>query len=140
MCYGVLYDHEGHSLQSHFSRASAVLPVCTKTGGHVLVPWGRRPDEPGALPVGASARHEDILAGEWDYFFPKPVCLAINAIAEPTKRGKVRWAPVVRSNALQGVVARDGEEQRVYIVTIPVVLPEVAAQQQRCPRFVFRLA
>ena len=58
-----------HKCKGYFPSPQAALPVRLKSGGHVLLPWGRREGEAGALPIGGWARHESILVGKWDRFF-----------------------------------------------------------------------
>jgi len=93
MCGGVQFKHEGKTLKVYFPDPQAVLPVRLKTGGHVLLPWGRREGETGALPVGGWARHESILAGKWDRFFPKPVRLDLKRLWRKTIRARATGTP-----------------------------------------------
>ncbi len=137
MCGGVQFKHEGNTLKVYFPSPQAVLPVCLKSGGHVLLPWGRREGEAGSLPVGGWARHESILAGKWDRFFPKAVRLDLEAFMEKDNQGKSHWYPLTVSDAVQALVARQGDEQRVYVVTITPTLPDQAAIHSRWPRIVF---
>ncbi len=136
MCGGVQFKHEGQTFKVYFPNPQAVLPVHLKAGGHLLLPWGRRKEEPGALPAGGWARHESILAGKWDRFFPKPVRLDLEAFMEKDNQGKSHWYPLTASNAVQALVARDGDEQRVYVVTITPELPDQATIHSRWPRIV----
>lgn len=111
MCGGVQFKHEGNNtLKVYFPSPQAVLPVCLKSGGHVLLPWGRREGEAGSLPVGGWARHESILAGKWDRFFPKAVRLDLEAFMEKDNQGKSHWYPLTVSDAVQALVARQGDE------------------------------
>lgn len=136
MCGGVQYKHEGKTLKVYFPNPQAVLPVRLKLGGHTLLPWGRREGESGALPVGGWARHESILVGKWDRFFPKAVRLDLEAFMEKDNQGKSHWYPITASNAIQALVARQDNEQRVYVVTITPTLPDQAAIHSRWPRIV----
>jgi len=136
MCGGVQFTHEGKTLKVYFPDPKAVLPVRLKSGSHVLLTWGRREGESGTLPVGGWARHESILAGKWDRFFPKPVRLDLEAFMEKDNQGKSHWYPVIAPNAMQALVARWDDEQRVYVVTINPTLPDQAAVHSRWPRFV----
>jgi len=136
MCGGVQFKHEGKTFKVYFPDPQAVLPVRLKSGSHELLPWGRREGEAGVLPVGGWARHESILAGKWDRFFPKPVRLDLEAFMEKDNQGKSHWYPVIAPNAMQALVARWDDEQRVYVVTITPTLPDQAAVHSRWPRFV----
>jgi hypothetical protein len=75
MCGGVQFKHEGKTLKVYFPSSQAALLVRLKSGGHMLLPWGRREGEAEALLVGGWARHESILVGKWDRFSPKAVRL-----------------------------------------------------------------
>ena len=136
MCGGVQFKHEGKTLKVYFPSPQAVLPVRLKSGVHMLLPWGRREGESGALPVGGWARHESILAGKWDRFFPKAVRLDLEAFMEKDNQGKSHWYPLVASDAVQGLTAQEEDEQRVYVVTITPTLPVQAAVHSRWPRIV----
>lgn len=136
MCGGVQFKHEDKALKVYFPSPQAVLPVRLKSGGHTLIPWGRREEDTGELPIGGWARHESILAGKWDRYFPKPVRLDLLAFMEKDHQGRSHWYPLMASNAIQALVARYDDEQRVYVVTINPTLPDQAAVHSRWPRFV----
>jgi len=136
MCGGVQFKHECKTFKVYFPDPQAVLPVRQKSGGHVLLPWGRRENEPGSLPLGGWARHESVHAGKWDRYFPKPVRLDLEAFMEKDNQGKSHWYPLTVTNAVQALVARQDEEQRVYVVTITPSIPEQAATHSRWPRIV----
>lgn len=80
--------------------------------------WGRRKGEPGPFPMGCCARLEAIQAGEWDYWFPIPVQLPLTRLLEQNQDRRFRWShPLVRGQCIQGLIAKDGAERRVYVVT-----------------------
>lgn len=130
----VKYPHLGRDIRVHFAVPGVCLPVRTRSGGVQLVTWGRREGEPGEFPLGCCARLEAIQAGEWDYWFPIPVQLPLTQLLERNSQGRGVWScPLVRGHRVQGLVARDGLEQRVYVVTIPAPdLPDV----ERVPRVI----
>jgi len=101
----------------YFSNFKAKLPVKTRTGIH-LVQWGRRQSEQGVLPFGGWARLEAIQKGSWDYFIPKPVKLPIKKFLENDSEGQAGWYDVTGGRWLQGLIAKESDELRVYIVTI----------------------
>lgn len=136
MCGGVQFMHEGKPLKVYFPSPKAVLPVTLKSGGHELLPWGRREGETGVLPVGGWARHESVLKGKWDRFFPKPVRIVVESFMEKDTQGHSHWYPMSAGCAIQGLVARDGDEQRVYVVTITPTLPDQLAVHARWPRII----
>ncbi len=68
MCGGVKFKHDGKILTVYFPSPKAVLPVALKQGGHELVMWGRRKEEPGKLPAGGWARLDSIKASGTDSY------------------------------------------------------------------------
>jgi len=50
---------------------------------------------------------------------------------EKDNQGKSHWYPLTVSNAVQGLVARLDDEQRVYVVTITPTIPEQEAVSHR---------
>ena len=115
---GVEYYWQGRELRVRFSAADARLPVCIRAGGARLLAWGRRQGDSGRFPSGCCAPLDGIRAGDWDYWFPLPVKLPINRVQARDQAGHGIWShPLVRGKYIQGLVARDGTQQRVYVVT-----------------------
>ncbi len=134
MCGGVYYTHNEQDVRVYFPNPKAMLPVRQKTGEVMLLPWGRRQDQKGALPLGGWARLDSIYAGRWDRWFPKSVKLPIKSFMEKDIEGHSHWFDLTQGQWIQGLVARDGSEQRVYVVTIT---PEMSdAVHERWPRMV----
>lgn len=132
MCVSVKYHYEGHSIETEFSNPQAKLPVRTKSGGLILVPWGRRQGQRGNLPVGGWARTASINAGRWQTYGPRPVKVEIDIFMEEDYSHRKQWFQLVSGQCIQGLVAQHGDEQRVYIVTI---VPEhECAVYERWPR------
>ncbi len=102
----------------YFPNPAATLPVRTRAGGAELLPWGRRQKQPGKLPLGGWARLDAIHAGRWDRWFPCPVKLPVHSFMEKDIEGNSHWYDLMAGQFIQGLVARDDAEQRVYIVTI----------------------
>lgn len=116
----------------YFPNPKALLPVKKKNGEISLLPWGRRKDQPGKLPLGGWARLDSIYAGHWERYFPKAVKLPISSFMENDIEGHSQWHDLTKGKWVQGLVAREGHEQRIYIVTI---LPEQSeAIYTRWPR------
>lgn len=135
MCGGVLYQYKGHEIKTYFPNPDAMLPVRTKKRENKLLSWGRRQGQKGCLPLGGWARLESIKAGKWDQFFPKPVRLCIDTFMEKDIENKSHWYSLTPGQWIQGLLAHDGCEVRVYIVTI---LPEgIHAIHERWPRVMF---
>ena len=132
MCGGVYYQHKGQDVRVYFPNPKATLPVITKHKETVLLPWGRRKDQAGKLPLGGWARLDAIYAGRWDRWFPTPVKLPIKQFMEKDIEGNSHWFDLTSGQCIQGLIARYNHEQRVYVVTIE---PEVTdAVHDRWPR------
>ena len=134
MCGGVYYSHQGQDVRVYFPNPKAMLPVRTRGGGILLLPWGRRKDQRGALPLGGWARLDAIYAGRWDRWFPVPVKLPIRQFMEKDLEGSSHWYDLTPGQWIQGLVARDGHERRVYVVTVEPQLAD--AVHERWPRLV----
>lgn len=134
MCGGVAYIAAGEELRCYFPNPHACLPVVLRSGQSVLLTWGRRRGEPGQLPLGGWARLESIRSGVWDRWQPRPVRLALRGFMEKDIEGASHWFELTPGQWVQGLVARTGAEQRVYVVTIHPQMPE--ALHPRWPRIV----
>ena len=132
MCGGVYYTREGQDFRIYFPNPKACLPVRTRDGSAILLPWGRRKEQAGHLPLGGWARLDAIYAGRWDRWFPVPVKLPIQQFMEKDIEGNSHWFDLTRGQYIQGLVARDKHEQRVYVVTITPELDD--AVHDRWPR------
>jgi len=134
MCGGVYYFQSGQMVRVFFPNPKATLPVKTREGDTTLLPWGRRQGQSGKLPLGGWARLDAIYAGRWDHWFPVPVKLAVGGFMEKDLEGHSHWYDLTRGQWIQGLVARDNHERRVYVVT---VVPECEdAVHERWPRIV----
>ncbi len=134
MCGGVLYEHNGQEVRIGFPNPRARLPVARRCGDPELLVWGRRRSESGRLPFGGWARLESIKTGRWDRWQPQPVRLRIRAFMEKDIQGDSHWFELNSGQWIQGLVARDGGERRVYVVTITPEMPE--AVHERWPRII----
>ena len=134
MCGGVSYSEGQQAIRCYFPNPYAQLPVVTRHNSVVMVRWGRRRGEQGQLPLGGWARLESIRTGVWDRWQPRPVRLQLQGFMEKDIEGKSHWFELTSGQWIQGLVARQGSEQRVYVVTIN---PEMAeAVHPRWPRIV----
>lgn len=118
MCEAVYFLREGQEFRLFFAYPRATLPVRMRSGETVLLPWGRRQDQIGKLPLGGWARLDSIHAGRWDRWFPIPVKLPVAGFMEKDLEGRSRWYELTRGQCIQGLVACDKYEQRVYVVTL----------------------
>jgi len=132
MCGGVYYRIGEEEVRSYFPNPKARLPVRKKDGSIERLPWGRRQDQAGRLPLGGWARLESIYEGRWDRWSPVPVKLALSQFMEKDIEGHSHWFDLTPGKWVQGLVARWENERRVYVVTI---VPELAdAVHERWPR------
>ncbi|NOQ77084.1 MAG: hypothetical protein GQ475_04710 [Methylococcaceae bacterium] len=126
MCGGVYFKQGEDILRMYFPNPKAVLPVQQKDGNIILLPWGRRQSQVGNLPMGGWARLDSIYGGRWDKYFPKPLKLPVLSFMEKDFEGQSHWYDLNKGQYLQGLLARDNNELRVYVVTIE---PEVEDAQ-----------
>jgi putative SOS response-associated peptidase YedK len=139
MCGGVEFrDGEGRR-RVYFPQPGAALPVRRRDGSLSLVPWGRRENENIDLPRGGWARLESIRAGKWRRYRPRPVLIAVERFMEKDRSGRSHWYAVPPGYSIQGLLAHDGDEQRVYVVTTAPPGSEAAAVHDRWPRLVTKL-
>lgn len=134
MCGGVYYSFNGEDIRVYFPNPKAMLPVKLKDNSRILLPWGRRQEQQGALPMGGWARLESIHSGRWDKWFPTPVKLPVKSFMEKDIEGNSHWFDLTRGKYIQGLVAQSGNEQRIYVVT---VTPEAeTTAYSRWPRII----
>lgn len=135
MCGGAYFQHGDETRRMFFPNPNAVLPVLKKDGSQILMPWGRRQDQPGKLPMGGWARLESVYGGIWDKYFAKPVKIPVLAFMEKDLEGRSHWYDLQKGQYIQGLIARDGNERRLYVVTIEPE-PEDMQIHSRWPRVV----
>lgn len=134
MCGGASYIEGEEERRCYFPNPQARLPVITRRSGVVMVPWGRRRNEKGSLPLGGWARLESVHDGAWNRWQPRPVRLQLQGFMEKDIQGKSHWFTLTPGQWVQGLLARQGVEQRVYVVTIHPEMPD--ALHPRWPRIV----
>lgn len=135
MCGGVYFQHGDDVLRIFFPNPKAVLPVLMSDGEVKLMAWGRRQKQPGNLPMTGWARLDSIYAGRWDKYFPKPVKIPVLSFMEKDLEGVSHWYDLQKGQFIQGLIAREGNEKRIYVVTIEPEL-EDAQIHSRWPRIV----
>ena len=132
MCAGVYYTIDGTDVRLYFPNPKAQLPVRMRDGHAELLPWGRRHEQSGELPLGGWARLDGIYAGRWDRWMPVPVRLPVKSFMERDFEGHSHWYDLTKGQWIQGLVARERHERRVYVVTVE---PELAdTPHERWPR------
>lgn len=135
MCGGVHYQFGDEYRRMYFPNPKASLPVLKKDGEVILLPWGRRKKQPGKLPLTGWAKLESIYGGVWDRYFPTPVKIPALSFMEKDFEGASHWYDLQKGQFIQGLVAKDGNECRVYVVTLEPE-PEDAQIHSRWPRVV----
>lgn len=137
MCQGVYYRvsnaDEEIDVRVHFSNPTAKLPVKTHEGV-VLLPWGRRKSQAGLLPLGGRVHLDAIYSGRWEKWFPIPVKLIVKSFMQRDIEGHPRWHDLTKGKYLQGLVARNRHEQRVYVVTVESDF--IDTQYEQWPRII----
>lgn len=132
MAEGVMYLYQQQTHTVYFSNPSAMLPVRLVDGQIKLMTWGRRKSQTGELPLGGWAHLQAIYKGKWDIYIPKPIRLPIIKFMEKDFEGNTHWYDVTPGQWIQGLLAHEGDEYRVYIVTIT---PELHGScHERWPR------
>ena len=131
MCVGVTYTLGSRDMRVLFSNKTAQLPVQMKDD-ITLMPWGRRPKQTGKLPLGGCAYLDAIHAGNWERYAPKGVRLWVKSFAEQDVEGRVHWHEITAGKWVKGLVAQEGMERRVYVVTLTPVLFETPYERWPC--------
>lgn len=134
MCQGIIYTCENIKIKAYFASRHAYLPVLKKDGSLVRAVWGRRPGEPGQLPLGGWACLSGIEAGRWEPYFPKAVKLPVLSFMEKTIDGKSQWFNIIKGQFVQGLLAQYDNELRVYVVTL--ALENTDSMYMRWPRII----
>lgn len=134
MCGGVQFTIDEKEWTIYFPNPKAKLPVIKKDGSIILLPWGRRKEEAGELSLGGWARQESIEKGIWHKYLPIAVKISAKRFMEKDFDGVSHWFDMTQGQYIQGLVAREQDELRVYIVTIVPERP--TAIYERWPKIV----
>lgn len=117
----VIFDYQNKIYTIFFSQTKAMLPVKLKNGETKLILWGRRENEISEMPLGGWARLTSIKNEKdqrWNMYLPKPVKIPIHKFMEKNFEGKSCWYEITKGQCIQGLLAREQNEYRLYIVTI----------------------
>lgn len=115
MCSGIEYQDQ----LLLWRDAEVRLPVQLADGGVTWRRWGERHGVAGAFVQGPCARLESIREGRWARFDPRPVEIPLQRYMERDAKGAPYWVRVDSCEVLQGLLATVGDDQRVYVVTVP---------------------
>jgi hypothetical protein len=118
MCHKVIFNHNQSDHQISFEQPNAQLPILLRNGQTLLLPWGRRQHNPGSLPLGGLVQLDEIYLGKWDIFFPIPIKLPIKAFLVRNVEDQAKWFHLPSDKWIQGLIAREKAEKRVYMVTL----------------------
>ncbi len=132
MCAGIYYLYRDQEYRYYFSNPAATLPVKMKPGNFEILPWGRRREQRGQLPLGGWARLDAIYSGRWDRWQPLAVKIPLHSFMEKDISGNSQWFDITRGKWIQGLIAHANNERKIYIVTITPELEDAA--YQRWPR------
>ena len=94
-------------LRQELLRKRALPLVRDETGSYAF-----RQDSPSMV------RAFNALEFFWDRWQPLPVKIPVKSFMEKSHDGANHWFDLVKGQCLQGLVARNNHEQRVYVVTI----------------------
>jgi hypothetical protein len=117
----VIFHFEQKVHTVYFNQAKAALPIRLKNGNVKLVTWGRRENENSEMPLGGWARLANIKDDRhqrWNLYIPKPVQLPIQKFMERNHEGKSCWYEITKGQCIQGLLAQQDNEYRLYIVTV----------------------
>lgn len=131
VCVSVYYTRGSREMQVLFANKTAQLPVNTRNG-LTLMPWGRRSKQLGKRPLGCCAHLDAIHAGNWDRYRPKAARLFVKSFAEQDIEGRVHWHDVTTAKWIKGLVAQDGTERRIYVVTLTPILADTPYERWPC--------
>ena len=130
MCGGIEYQSE----KVYFPNPQARLPLRLRSGDVTWVTWGNRKQEANKdFPNGGWARLNSIYAGKWKPWRPRPVLIAANQFMEKDRDEQSHWIPLDNRMVIQGLLEKQKNERRVYVVTIETP-PEYAWIHDRWPR------
>lgn len=118
MCHKVVFRHQQKDHQISFDQPNAQLPILLRNGHTILLPWGRRKHNQGNLPLGGLVQLDEIYTGKWDAFFPRPVKLPLKAFLVRNIEDQAKWFHLPCDKWIQGLIAQEKTEKRVYIVTL----------------------
>lgn len=117
MCDAIRYLIKNQQTFIRFDDSNPALPVRLKNGRYQHVHWGNKSAED-PFPLGGTAHIDQINAGEWDSYQPKPVKIAFEAYMQVSIQGEICWFELGRkpNTYLQGLLAVVNNMRRVYVV------------------------
>lgn len=126
-----IYIFNNEIVKTYLTAPKAALPVRTKDKQLRLFTWGRRQNEPGALPLGGNLQLTDLRQGLYDKYFPKHCKIIISEYQLQRDIGN-DWHSLTNKQFIHGIVLNEGQESRLYAITVtgreinnPFVLPRI---------------
>lgn len=110
-----------------FMDKSPMLPVRIGGKNH-YIPWGRKINQASNLPLGKRLWLTELRSQVFSRYFPRAVNIMVDAFLERDKHEQLRWTRLVKGQCLQGVLLRDAQELRVYVVAF-------GCRNDRCDEF-----
>lgn len=108
----------GEQLKIYSPNPKAALPVLSGDGSDVVwMPWGRRREQTGKGPAGGWARLSSIEDGKWNKDGPTRVRIPAERFMEKDEAKVSHWLDLEASQAIEGLVIGEREQQRVYVIT-----------------------
>lgn len=118
MCLALCHPADKRIIITHFTDINARVPIKTEANLQHFLTWGRRLNEKGQLPLGGWISQALKQKKLFNQYFPKYVKIMASKFMDADVEGRCRWFDVTDGHYLQGVVLREKEERRVYIMTI----------------------
>ena len=129
MCIAICYSLAERVVITHFTDRNAKIPLVGQANLDHFLPWGRRLEDSGQLPLGGVLSMDKKQQGLYDQYFPKPVKIQVHKFMEQNIEAHCRWFEIPHGQYLQGLLLRDGQEQRIYVVTFTPDKPHLPFQR-----------
>ena len=85
MCQKVIYHYKNTTCRVSYTDLNPKLPILMKNGKTILLPWGGQKYVVSQLPIDNWIPLNEVYAGKWDEYFPKPVKLPLDSFIETLK-------------------------------------------------------
>lgn len=118
MCIAVEFEFEENNYICRFDDLNPTLPLLRKNGVIQLFSWGRSEERIGNLPLGSWVTEEAIGQDKWQKYNAKLVRIWVKKFAEKDVYGHTRWHELTKGQFILGLLARDKNEERVYVTII----------------------
>ncbi len=113
------YAKNDKKVITHFCAMQAILPI---QNNHIhkqqFIIWGRRKNEYGQLPTGASVTLESVKSNLWRNYSPALIKIPIIKFMEHDLNNHAEWFDIPKGQFIQGLVLQHKAEKRVYIISL----------------------